>query len=157
MLAQSRERLVMQKLPSYYRTRYQILCPYHKKHIALPRRSREEMFLNQLGPTTAESTATFLCLDCKLLFECSSGEIRWHREKTQDQGQPDTLLWRLEFADDPGNSPKRKPIFLSYNANATEIAVRDHVFPVLKELYRSGKVPTASEREVTLLPLVGES
>ena len=148
---------IMPKLPSYYRTRYQILCPYHKKHIALPHRSREEMFLNPLGPTTDEQTATFLCVDCEQPFECSLGCIRAHRVQRQDQGQPDTLLWRLEFPGDHGSSPKRKPIFLSYNASVSETAVRDSVFPILKKLFDSGIVPTANEREVVLLPLVGDS
>jgi len=147
----------MPKLPSYYRNRYQILCPYHKLHIPLPHRSREEMFLNQQGPTTADQPATFLCLDCGMLFECFLGCIRVHRVQRQDQGQPDTLLWRLEFSGDHGSSSRRKPIFLSYDANAPEIAVREHVFRILKGLSRTGQVPTAIEKEVILLPLVGES
>jgi hypothetical protein len=39
----------------------------------------------------------------------------------------------------------------------SETAVRDSVFPILKKLFDSGIVPTANEREVVLLPLVGDS
>jgi|GEM_PF-4463709 len=147
----------MPQLPSYYRDRYQVLCPYHNRHIALPHRSREEMFLNRLDPTTAEEPAAFLCIDCEQLFECFLGDIRWRRVQRLDQDQSPTLLWRLEFPSAPGSSPKRKPIFLSYNASATETAVRERIFPILKKLFDAGLVPASNEREVTLLPLVGDS
>jgi hypothetical protein len=96
-----------------------LVCP--KGHtIVLPRQTPSRIFLSQPNPSAGNLKATFLCIECGALFECSPQDFRTHPIEWQDRDSPIPFLWHIASECALGNCEKLKTIFFGYAASGKE-------------------------------------
>src|SRR5271157_2239551 len=85
------------------------------------------IFQGLVGQPKEKWTAVFLCTGCGQMYEHSISEIRSSLEPIEDQSPRPADLWRIEYECVHENCGRQRPIYFSFDADASEIRVFERI------------------------------